>query len=564
MVQHFQHSNPFMDLVRASLLIAINTIIFFSTKISYAQIIENSFEFEGKTRDYIIFLPQNFQPNMPVVFNLHGYTDNAQWQMDYTDMNSVADTTGFIVVYPNAIYPGFNTGLYMSGWPPLPNENDVGFISNLIDTIHINYGIDLSRVYVCGFSNGAIMTFKLACKLSHRFAAGASVGGVMLDSIVNNCYQSVTFPMLICNGTSDALIPYYGNHKQGKWSVNETVDFWVENNGCVLEADTVSLPNTDPTDGCTIDKFTFMNCEDSTEVVFYKVIGGGHSWPSGTKTGSWAGNTNRDINANVELWNFFKDYENPYADLDENPFADLAYAKSMEISHKYKNIPLQGDTLVVNAYLSNPKNHQVEVYAIIKADGGDYKDSIKLFDDGLHNDGNVSDNFYSGYKWLSNLEEDFYTVELFTNDIDMEKTKRFYFNEHFTTAGPIEIDTFSFQISRDSLLTVKNFKITNKSTVKTVKNVKVEIKTSDTTVSEIIKNSADFGDIAAGDSKTVSTAFNLYIDKNADPDSIKFEFEISSNGIVYWEIASSDMVNDTVTLVVENKSQYLPDKFVLS
>ena len=193
MVQHFQHSNPFMDLVRASLLIAINTIIFFSTKISYAQIIENSFEFEGKTRDYIVFLPQNFQPNMPVVFNLHGYTDNAQWQMDYTDMNSVADTTGFIVVYPNAIYPGFNTGLYMSGWPPLPNENDVGFISNLIDTIHINYGIDLSRVYVCGFSNGAIMTFKLACKLSHRFAAGASVGGVMLDSIVNNCYQSVTF-----------------------------------------------------------------------------------------------------------------------------------------------------------------------------------------------------------------------------------------------------------------------------------------------------------------------------------------------------------------------------------
>ena len=39
---------------------------------------------------------------MPVIFNLHGYGENANSQMNYSLMNDVADTVGFIVVYPDA------------------------------------------------------------------------------------------------------------------------------------------------------------------------------------------------------------------------------------------------------------------------------------------------------------------------------------------------------------------------------------------------------------------------------------------------------------------------------
>ena len=73
-------------------------ILFLSMKFSQAQIDTLQFEFEGLDRDYIVFLPQNYQPNMPVVFNLHGYTYDAQMQMNYSQMNEVADTAGFIVV----------------------------------------------------------------------------------------------------------------------------------------------------------------------------------------------------------------------------------------------------------------------------------------------------------------------------------------------------------------------------------------------------------------------------------------------------------------------------------
>jgi hypothetical protein len=93
-------------------------VIFFVQSFIYAQIQNGSFVFEGHTRYYKVFLPQNFQSNMPVVFNLHGYTLSAQQQMTYTLMNNVADTAGFIVVYPDAVYPGFNSGLV--GYPDLP------------------------------------------------------------------------------------------------------------------------------------------------------------------------------------------------------------------------------------------------------------------------------------------------------------------------------------------------------------------------------------------------------------------------------------------------------------
>ena len=121
------------------LLGGIFIVLFLAQKVSYAQTQTGSFEFEGRTRDYIVFLPQNFQSNMPVVLSLPGYTETAQWYMDYTLMNDVADTAGFIPVYPNAIPPGFNSGLGENPSWPTPNVNDVGFIDALIDTLNNHY-----------------------------------------------------------------------------------------------------------------------------------------------------------------------------------------------------------------------------------------------------------------------------------------------------------------------------------------------------------------------------------------------------------------------------------------
>ena len=57
--------------------------------------------------------------------------------------------------------------------------DDVGFIEALIDELANSYAINLDRVYATGMSNGGFMSFLLACQLSEKIAAVASVTGSM-------------------------------------------------------------------------------------------------------------------------------------------------------------------------------------------------------------------------------------------------------------------------------------------------------------------------------------------------------------------------------------------------
>ena len=295
-------------------LVALLIILLLTPIISFAQIDTASFEFEGITRDYLVFLPKSYDgvTQMPVVLNLHGYTLDKQQQMNYSQMNLVADTAGFIVVYPNAVNTTWNSGIYDSPEaPPNPNINDIGFIDALIDTLQSHYSIDLEKIYSCGFSNGGFMSFKLACQLSNRIAAIASVEGAISNTTASECNCNHTMPVLIIHGTADNIVHYNGD--AGWHSVEYTLDYWKNFNSCI-ESDTTSLPDLDTLDGCTVERINYTDSFDSIKVVFYKVINGGHTWPGGDKQYlvlSWGdiGKTNGDFNASVEIWNFLKTYK---------------------------------------------------------------------------------------------------------------------------------------------------------------------------------------------------------------------------------------------------------------
>jgi len=351
MKQNIQNFILIIQMKRMILIAGILSAIFISPTFSHAQIDSLQFEFEGLDRNCRVFLPQNYQPNMPVVFNLHGYTCNAQFQIDYTLMNDVADTAGFIVVYPDAIEPGFNGGVWIPDTPHLDTTiNDVGFISALIDTINVHYDIDTNRVYCCGLSNGGQMTYRLTCQLGHRFAAVASVSGLVSDNSTAGCLSYPPIPILHMHGTADNIVPYGGSTYQ--WGVEETLNFWLEKNGCSLPTDTIFLPDIDPNDGCTVQKISYTNCEDNSCLIFYKVIDGGHSWPSAAFYPWWSHPTNKDINANVEIWNFFKDYPPIYC-LPEG----ITFTTQEEIDNFQINYPgcteIEGDVAINGDDVSN-------------------------------------------------------------------------------------------------------------------------------------------------------------------------------------------------------------------
>jgi polyhydroxybutyrate depolymerase len=300
--------NSLQNLVLLILLLVFNV----TSKMTFPQVQTGSFVFEGVLRDYLVFLPQKYNgvDKLPLVFNLHGATLNAQQQLDYSKMNEVADTAGFIIVYPNAVNTAWNSGTYTVD--PYTNANDVAFIDVLIDTLAAHYSIDEERIYSCGFSMGGFMSYRLACQLSNRITAIADVAETMPKSLTSSYTTLHPMPVLKIHGSIDWVCYYNGRYD---WSpVQATLDYWINFNHCNLP-DTTLLPNIDTLDGCTVQKIKYTFSQDNGELVFYKVLNGGHTWPGGDKayftyiSAGPIGNINMDINTSELIWNFFKNYK---------------------------------------------------------------------------------------------------------------------------------------------------------------------------------------------------------------------------------------------------------------
>lgn len=270
---------------------------------SFAQSVSGSFTYDGLNRSYTIYIPANYNVANahPVVFNLHGYTSSGSAQASLSNMNAIADTAGFIVVYPegtldNSSQPYWNSG-YGTG------VDDVGFINALIDTVAANYTVDLQRVYSTGLSNGAIMSNTLACELNDRIAAIAGVAGTMSLVQSTSCSPSNKIPVLHIHGTSDIVVPYTGNTIL--LGVNTLITHWRTHNGLATTATTTAFPNTSLLDGSTAELIRYET-GSNYPVHLIRVSNGGHSWPGSGVIVS--GTTNMDFDASLEIWKFFSQY----------------------------------------------------------------------------------------------------------------------------------------------------------------------------------------------------------------------------------------------------------------
>ena len=259
--------------------------------------ISGGFSFEGLNRTYTVYLPAAYTQGdqLPLLLALHGLTQTGNIMMQFSGLNTYADQYDFIVVYPDGVSNSWNVG-FAGG----STANDVGFLSALIDTLHVRYGIDLNRVYSTGFSNGGFMSYRLACELTDRIAAIAPVAGTMTDAALGTCQPSRNMPVMHIHGTSDFIVSYNGGF--GNASVAQVLELWRDFSNCPANAVIVDLPDL-VNEGSTVQTYTWAPCDDSVEVVHYKVINGGHTWPGSVGT-TGIGNTNRDISASDEIWKF--------------------------------------------------------------------------------------------------------------------------------------------------------------------------------------------------------------------------------------------------------------------
>jgi polyhydroxybutyrate depolymerase len=241
----------------------------------------------GTTREYIIYVPENYTgtSSLPLLLSFHGLTSNMEFNFNYTNFDQLAEDENFIVVHPNGIS---NT------WTVSANDDtDINFIVALLNQLEEDYNIESNRIYSTGMSMGGFFSFSLACRLSDRIAAVASVTGSMYQPAINNCSPVKPMPILQIHGTEDGTVQYS--------SVAGLLDFWTSHNNTDDLPIIFNIPDSDTGDGSTVERFEYLNGDSDVEVQHLKITGGGHEWPG------FQGNM--DINASEEVWNFVKAFD---------------------------------------------------------------------------------------------------------------------------------------------------------------------------------------------------------------------------------------------------------------
>jgi len=287
-------------------------LIVFSFPIMAQQTIEGSIMHDGIQRDYILYIPAIYDGNtdVPLVLNFHGIESNATEQMFYGDFRDIADTEGFLLVHPEGTLLNgvqhWNVDNFTAGTTTGSTADDVGFTEALIDELASQYTINLDRVYSTGMSNGGYMSLLLACQLSDKIAAVASVTGSMTPETYDACNAQHPIPVLQIHGTSDADVPYNGVF----WSrsIDDVISYWVNYNNCDTNPTTTSFPNIDTLDGSTVEHFVYTGGDNGVTTEHMKVTGGNHTWPGATFDLPGL-NTNQDINASMEVWQFFSRFD---------------------------------------------------------------------------------------------------------------------------------------------------------------------------------------------------------------------------------------------------------------
>jgi len=245
---------------------------------------------EGELRQYLTYVPEIYTSSgiaRPLLFNFHGGSGSASGQVYFADFRPIADTANFILVYPQGTFGS----TWNSSLPTNPRTkmfvDDFGFVDAMIKKINSDYifGVDTTRIYATGYSNGADISLSLACVRSDKIAAVASVSG-LLDRHTAENSNPLTVGVLSIHGTNDFSRPYEYGLDGYYFTIDELNTYWSSINGFSGQ------PQKETYDvaGLSVEYIKYGKM-----IEHYKVNGGDHIWLDITRDG---------FNTNQKIWNF--------------------------------------------------------------------------------------------------------------------------------------------------------------------------------------------------------------------------------------------------------------------
>ena len=264
-----------------------------------------TFTHNNLERFYFIYKPKSLSQNnnVPLLFALHGYGSSAVFHKSYTQYEDIAEENQFIVVYPQGymletILTNSSSHWNSGAWTIGSDVDDVDFIDTVIGFVEEKENIDPDRIYSSGMSNGGFMSYHLACNLSRKIAAIASVTGSMSRETLTDCLPSHPMSILQIHGLQDFTVPYGGNNTIGMESIDDVLDYWVNFNDCNPER-LIAVADY-PNEKGSIDFINYDSCLNDVEISLIRIPVMNHTWPA----------LNRfNISASDEVWNFLSQFD---------------------------------------------------------------------------------------------------------------------------------------------------------------------------------------------------------------------------------------------------------------
>jgi polyhydroxybutyrate depolymerase len=267
----------------------------------------------SSSRTFLVHVPKNPPAaHPPLVIALHGGGTNGKKMERFCGLSETSERYGFVVVYPNGSgrLKGFLTWNAGSccGYAEKHAIDDVAFLHQLIQYMIEQYHIDPSRVYITGISNGAMMAYRLAVEIPDQIAAIAPVAGTL--TIDPGTIQA-PMPIIHFHGTDDRFVPFEGGRgsrgvtRNSYMAVEEAIKAWKRINqaSAIPSVEELSALHHD---GTRVTRYTYRMGRDNQNIVLYKIIGGGHTWPGQPHARLLLGRTTTEISANDLMWEFFR------------------------------------------------------------------------------------------------------------------------------------------------------------------------------------------------------------------------------------------------------------------
>ena len=223
-------------------------------------------------REIHVYAPSNLAPKSPLLLSLHGMDQDPNYQQSNTHWETVADTAGFVVVYPRGA-----TG--MSTWD-IQGDKDTKWIVQIIDQMVKDYDIDTKRVYLSGFSMGGMFTYHAMSKIADKIAAFAPCSG---PNVYGASKAQRPVPIIHIHGTNDDVLNYS--------MVENFLKNYRDQFNCPSKAEEQGNYPNDENSGGTM--YTWGPCDKGVYIKHLKLPGRGHS-PS-----------HADVS---DIWNFVKQW----------------------------------------------------------------------------------------------------------------------------------------------------------------------------------------------------------------------------------------------------------------